>query len=299
MTASRQFIRSLPFTLGVMLIISAFPSSLYAASIQHTIAKGESLAGIALEFYGNRSNFREIALFNRIENPALVRPTMKIRLPFSELVTMREGESISMLAKKEWGNPKLFPILAAANGIRNPQSVPVGTRLRIPVMVPYTLGGGESLSTVARDFYGNPKAYTSIALASGISHPDRVPVGTALRIPLILIRSSAGGGAKAVGVRPGKRTFSGLKEAQGAYRRGEFEKARDLIERRLSVLRGKDRAKALRLLASCYYAFGEREKVIRTLKESYALDPGFVPDPAMVNPDMITLYVKAKGLPNR
>lgn len=298
MTSAEQVVRSVTFTLVAMFILSVFPPSPHAASIRHTVAKGESLAGIALKFYGDRSHFREIALYNGIENPALVRPSMKIRLPFSEMVTMQRGESISVLAKKAWGNPKLFPILAVANGIRNPQSVSAGTRLRIPVMVPYKLGRGESLSTVAKNFYGNPKAYTSIALASGISRPDRVPVGTALRIPLILIRSSGRRNAGIAVAHPGSRiakvAASGPKEAQRAFRRGEFEKARDLMESGLPMLRGKDRAKTLRLLASCYYAFGERKKAIMALRESYVLDPGFVPDPAMVNPEMMALYGKAR-----
>ena len=295
MTVFRTARTCLTLAVVAALIIFASPSHLLAGSIRHTISEGESLAGIAVDFYGNRSLYREIALYNRIENPALVRPGMKISLPFSDMLTLRKGQSISMLAKKAWGNPGLFPILAAANGIRKPQSVPAGTRLRIPVMVPYTLGRGETLSTVARDFYGNPKAYVSIALASGVSRPDRVPVGTDLRIPLIMIRSTGKKNAKTAATpKPEKVSDSWLRDARSAFRAGEYKKARGLVEDRLSTLREKSRAEALRLLASCHYAFGERDKALKALKESYALDPGFEPDPAMVNPDMMALYAKVR-----
>lgn len=305
---NRRYYMAFSVTLFVLL---AATSALNAAVTSHTIRKGESLTSIAAEFYGDREHFREIALYNRISDPSLIRPGHKIKLPYSRMVTLGKGESLSMIAKKEWGNAKLYPILTAANGLRSPEAVPAGTRLVIPVMVPYTMKKGESLAGVADDFYGNPKSYTSIALASGISNPSRVAPGTKLRVPLVLKKSATGSTKKAavsakaapssekVKSRPKKeRPVSpnkNLTKAGKAYRQGDYGKTRDLVNKALPDLRGTERAEALRLLASCQYAFGDRKGATASLRESYILEPGYKPQAAMVNPELMELHRKAKS----
>ncbi|TNF48260.1 LysM peptidoglycan-binding domain-containing protein, partial [bacterium] len=247
----------------VLLALLTVTSTLHATVTSHTVQKGESLTSIAAKFYGDREHFREIALYNDITDPRLIRPGQRIKLPYSRMVTLGRGESLSMVAKKEWGNAKLYPILAAANGLRSPEAVSAGTRLVVPVMVPYKLKRGESLSEVAEDFYGNPKAYTSIALASGISNPGRVAPGTKLRVPLVLKRSTSGSSKKAaVSSAAAPRTKKAksrskeerpvslnknLARAGKAYRGGDYGKARDLVNQALPDLRGTERAEALRL----------------------------------------------------
>ncbi len=295
----------------VLVTLLMVASSLDAAVTSYTVQKGESLTSIAAKFYGNREHFREIALYNRISDPSLIRPGQRITLPYSEMLTLGRGESLSMITKKEWGNAKLYPILAAANGLRSPEAVPAGTRLVVPVMIPYTLKRGESLSEVADDFYGNPKAYTSIALASGISNPGRVSPGTKLSVPLVLKRSTSSStkktgvsgkttpSPKTVKSRPKKeRPVSpdkNLARAEKAYRDGDYSKSRELVSQALPDLRGTEKAEALRLLASCQYAFGDRKEALVSLRESYKLEPGYVPQPAMVNPDLMKLHMRAKS----
>ena len=281
----------------VLVTLLTVASNLDAAVTSYTVQKGESLTSIAAKFYGNREHFREITLYNRISDPSLIRPGQRIMLPYSKMTTLGRGESLSIIAKKEWGNAKLYPILAAANGLRSPEAVPAGTRLVVPVMIPYTLKRGESLSEVADDFYGNPKAYTSIALASGISNPGRVSPGTKLRVPLVLKRSTSS--PKTVKSRPKKeRPVSpdkNLARAEKAFREGDYSKSRDLISQALPDLRGTEKAEAFRLLASCQYAFGDRKEALVSLRQSYKLEPGYVPQPAMVNPDLMELHKRAKG----
>ncbi len=51
----------------------------------------------------------------------------------------------------------------------------------------------------------------------------------------------------------------------------------------------------MRLLAASHYAFGKTAEAFEDIKEANALDPGFSPDPAFVNPEMMELYERAKG----
>ena len=57
-----------------------------------------------------------------------------------------------------------------------------------PIMAPtaqrYTVKEGDTLGSVAQQYYGDPQRYTDIAAASGIADPNRIEVGQELIIPL-------------------------------------------------------------------------------------------------------------------
>ena len=74
------------------------------------------------------------------------------------------------------------------NGVQDAATIPVGTRLAVPVLIPYVLKKGESISSVAGVFYGNTKVYQVIINASQIMDPTRVPAGSVLKIPYVMPR---------------------------------------------------------------------------------------------------------------
>lgn len=47
----------------------------------------------------------------------------------------------------------------------------------------YTVKSGDTLSKIAKRFYGDPNHYHQIAAASGISNPDRIDVGQEVTLP--------------------------------------------------------------------------------------------------------------------
>lgn len=47
----------------------------------HTVAKGDTLSGIALKYYGKASAYPKIADANKIKNPNLIRPGQKLIIP--------------------------------------------------------------------------------------------------------------------------------------------------------------------------------------------------------------------------
>ena len=298
--------------------------------IRHTVLQGESLSAIAKDFYGNKDLFGIVALYNGIPDPTKIRPGTVVKLPYSERIKVGKGESLSIIAKRVWKNAKLYPVLAEVNGIKKPEAVPAGTLIRIPVMVPYQLKRGETLSTVAKEFYGKTRMYNPIVLASGIDDVTRVASGTRLKVPLILVRASGNtrrapppSRATASSKRPAKRKPSpsktvvpsrkpakrkpvaskaktsspsnrSMKKAEAAYRRGDFRETRKILTSVMGRLSAADKAQALRTLAACHYAFGEREKALKALRQAYSLDPSFQPQPSMVNPDLMKLHKKAR-----
>ncbi|MCI0525008.1 MAG: LysM peptidoglycan-binding domain-containing protein [Acidobacteria bacterium] len=47
----------------------------------------------------------------------------------------------------------------------------------------YTVKSGDTLSKIAKRFYGDPNHYHQIAAANGIANPDRIDVGQELKLP--------------------------------------------------------------------------------------------------------------------
>jgi hypothetical protein len=50
----------------------------------------------------------------------------------TQIRVLESGQTLSHVASKEYGDPALWRPIAEANGVQNPRTVPVGTRLQIP-----------------------------------------------------------------------------------------------------------------------------------------------------------------------
>ena len=103
---------------------------------------------------------------------------------------LRPGDTLSGVAAR---NRVSAAALAQANGITNPDRVLAGTSLRIPGgpatagtpvagagPTSYTIKAGDNLETLARRFGTTTKA---LAAANGVRNPDRVVIGTRLKLP--------------------------------------------------------------------------------------------------------------------
>jgi LysM repeat protein len=106
--------------------------------------------------------------------------------------TVVPGDTLWDLAQRFYGDPRLFPLIAAANHIPNPNLILPGQVLIIPqrpapppppptathVVVP-----GDTLWDLAKRFYGDPFRYHEIAAANHIANPDLIIPGQKLVIP--------------------------------------------------------------------------------------------------------------------
>ncbi len=305
--------RILTRTLAIVLMFCLIPLELIAGEMTRKVGSGESLSLICQEVYGDKDLYTLVALYNGKKDPTMISPGETLRLPYSETVTLQSGESLSKLAKRVWGEPKMYPVLSWANGIQDAAKIPVGTRLAVPVLVPYVLKKGESISSVAGVFYGNTKVYQVIINASQIMDPTRVPAGSVLKIPYVMprpivkkapvrtVRKPAPKPApkpavkKAAPNRKTKNALTLLGKGENKFRAGRYGDAWTMGSDASRDLKGKDKARALRLMASCQYAFGKTNVALDDLRRAHELDPGFKPDPAYVNPEMMALYKKARS----
>jgi nucleoid-associated protein YgaU len=106
--------------------------------------------------------------------------------------TVVPGDTLWDLAQRFYGDPWLFPLIAAASHIPNPNLIFPGQVLVIPprpappASAPptvYTVVPGDTLWDIASRFYGNPFRYPEIAAANRIPNPDLIFPDQRLVIP--------------------------------------------------------------------------------------------------------------------
>ncbi|HKS44191.1 MAG TPA: LysM peptidoglycan-binding domain-containing protein [Amycolatopsis sp.] len=102
---------------------------------KYTVVAGDTLWGIAKHFYGNGNLYPVIAQANGIENPDIIRPGQVLIIPDAtnyRTYTVVDGDTLWDIAKRFYGNGNLYPVIARANGIENPDIIRPGQVLVIP-----------------------------------------------------------------------------------------------------------------------------------------------------------------------
>ncbi|MBU9765143.1 LysM peptidoglycan-binding domain-containing protein [Mycobacterium sp. TNTM28] len=97
--------------------------------------------------------------------------------------TVVAGETLSALALRFYGDAELYRLIAAANGVTDPDVITAGQRLVFPDYTRYSARPGDSLPAVASRFYGRAELSRLIAAASGIAPGAGVEPGQRLIVP--------------------------------------------------------------------------------------------------------------------
>jgi len=188
-------------TLGIALslaLVLAAPAWAESPS-DHIVQPGENLFRIALR-YGLTVD--ALATANDLSNTSRIYAGQRLVIPTGGTTTspnqppadghiVQPGENLFRIALSYGTTPQ---VLAAANGIANPNRVYVGRRLVIPgrgatSSTPaqpapsgqtYVVQGGDKLSAIARRYGVSTSA---LAQANGIRNPSVIYVGQVLRIP--------------------------------------------------------------------------------------------------------------------
>ena len=160
----------------------------------HTVVAGETLSALALRFYGDAELHRLITTASGIATPGDatlakgVADTDRVdvgeRLAFPDFTryAVVAGDTLSALAARFYGDASLYPLIATASGITNPDAIDVGQSLVIPEITRHTVVAGDTLSALAARFYGDASLYPLIAAVNGIADPDSIDVGQSLVI---------------------------------------------------------------------------------------------------------------------
>ncbi|PIE66983.1 MAG: hypothetical protein CSA23_06230 [Deltaproteobacteria bacterium] len=128
--------------------------------VVHRIGPGESISKVALKYYGDYKKYHHIANFNNMTDATRVRVGQRIMVPVIDGVSLDDLNRINTAAE-----PAALPTVAEGE---------------------YTLHKikpGQSLSKIAKIYYGDFTLYKMIAAYNGIDNPTSVKVGQTIKVP--------------------------------------------------------------------------------------------------------------------
>lgn len=267
--------------LALALVLLAVPA-VRAADNVHVVAAGESAPALAKKYYGD-SSLSDLLLRYNGKTGKMIHPGERLSIPYCEVYRTRSGDTWSELAQKHLGRATAAPALAELNGYATDQPLRVGARIVVPVVLKHTLARGESLSSLAQRFYGDPAKAATLQAFSRIEDEKRLAVGTPLEIPLIAFVRAEKTPSPAAASAPARAAaepdppivvaaspppppaadvpprFAGPLDAAGrSFASGEYDRAREILEslREIVATEGteSDRRNWGRLLAFVYIA---------------------------------------------
>lgn len=277
--------RSLPVVVCVLLSAATAAGP---AERTHVVAEGESASAIARRYYGDFSLTDLLLEFNG-RGGSVLHPGETLRIPDSPVHAVRRGDSWSAIAERYLGRASAWRAVAALNGFENGSTLRVGQHVVVPVVLDYRLGRGESLAVLAERFYGEVSRARLLAEFNGIDDPRRLSVGQSLDIPLTDFRLAKQPAPAPVPTPPADAEDPGmastLVSATEAWRRGEYGRARGLLEAVESVSGSRaQRARYWRLLAFVYVAFDADERACGAWSELEPEQAATRLDPDRVSP---------------
>jgi LysM repeat protein len=166
------------------LLVVLLPAGASPDEITHRLESGETLEEVSRRYWGD-DRWAELLRTHNGLPKSEGRPGLELRVPLPAEKTAREGDSWASLAQATLGDRALGPVLAELND-RSPSQPPrVGEPVRVPALVTYRLPVGETLAAVARRFLEGTGDWTLLARLNGFGNPDRLRVGTKMRVPIL------------------------------------------------------------------------------------------------------------------
>lgn len=153
--------------------------------VEHRVRRGDTIAGLAVRYYGDKERAEILARINGIEDVRGLRPGRRLRIPLSAAYRVRPGDTPSELSEKLLGGASRHSALMELNGLQARSGLDAGTEIEIPVLLEHTIDRGETLGEVARRFYGDAGRAAWLAEFNGIEKADAIRQGTRLQVPLV------------------------------------------------------------------------------------------------------------------
>ena len=266
----------------------------------YTARSGDTPESIAADYYGNRSLAIYISDGNGLQRGARIRPGQRVRIPTAFRYRVRHGDTLQGLAQRFLEDRRRAPFLAQLSGQKVSDKLREGQELLIPFLEAHRAAAPESLSSVARVFYGDSSKAKMLAEFNFRSSP-MLAKGEKVLVPVSHVRIRAvrllapqrSPKAKGVATVP-TLTAAPVKEAQEreaelaarvggeltvaekAYQDGDYSDVPGQLDKIITVEDPSEAqlAEIFKLKAMAYVALGMDELAVNAFREVIGAQAG-------------------------
>jgi hypothetical protein len=312
-------------SLVALLLLTSVAS---ARMVVYTARNGDTAESIAADYYGNRSLAMFISEGNGLAHDAKIRPGQKVRIPTAYHYRVRKGDTLEGLGKKFLDDVRRAPFLALFNGLKPTDHLREGQDLIIPFQHLHRAEAPESLTSLARAFYGDPGKAKLLQDFNFRASP-LLGKGEKLLVPIAHVRIRSVRLQAPAPVREGRpekiakqpaapplaaapdkeaekreeelaqKVGAELQLAEKSYKEGNYSEVPAVLDKLLAVDDPSEAqlAEIFRLKAFAYTALGMEELAVSSFREVLARKPDLTLDEATVSPKIRSALERAKKAP--
>lgn len=296
-----------------------------ARVVFYTARAGDTAESVAADYYGNRSLALFIAEGNGLKEGKL-KVGQRVRIPTAYKYKLRKGDTLEGLAQRFLDDKRRAGHLAFVNGLKLTDKLREGQELLIPFQHLHQAEAPESLSAVARAFYGDASKAKLLADFNFRSAP-MLAKGEKLLVPIAHVRIRAvrlqTAPVSAPQPHPGRpippppvaaaspdearkreeelaqRVAGQLQQAEKAYKEGAYQDVPATLDKLLAAEDPSEAqlAEIFRLKAFAYVALGMEDLASNAFREVLARKPEVALDEATVSPKIRAALDRARKAP--
>ncbi|MBX3246485.1 MAG: LysM peptidoglycan-binding domain-containing protein [Myxococcales bacterium] len=281
---------------------------------QHVVRDGETLASIAERYYGDPR--REVVLVTEngltAQGGSPIVVGLRLQIPHVAYHRVRPGETWPELATRFYGDPRRAFVLIEANHASQSEQPAEGTELLVPYPLRHVSGQRDTVTTVAKAYYGNnPEAPRRLRRFNDL-RTNRLNRGQIVLIPLDdLVLSEEGRNiiADRVGAPPPAgevrqlqaQIESELPPLGEHVRRGRYTEAVALGNRLLGTqqLTGNQIVTIQRHLGTAYVALGRDDLATQAFLAALQRQPDLQLDTIRTSPRVMQAFERARDAAQR
>jgi LysM repeat protein len=275
-------------------------------TVMHRVRQGDSLELIAAEFYGDRTKAVFIMVANKMTHVRPLRPGERLRVPISREVATAPGDTFESLAATYLGSARRGTFLAAFNGMSSDDGVPAGTVITIPFTIVHTAGSVESISEIAKAYFGDGKNIEMLRRYNFLEK-NSIERGEPLLVPVYHVRLSPAktppldveSRARREHRREAMaRAAKALPAARQAWKDGDFAAVKSALapfEPDLDYLDARDAVELGVLLGAAHVAYDETEAALAMFKRVLDRQTNHALRRYDTSPKILDVWQKAGG----
>lgn len=158
-----------------------------ASAFEHIVSTGDTLAQIAIRFYGTPRFEAALAGANSLDahGGSAIVAGQPLEVPAPSHHRVGDGETWFALARTYLGDPKRADVLARANGAVAWVPPIESQEIEIPAVVAHITAEGESMPTLAQRYYGDQNKAWELDIYNGRTSSQRILRGDVVLVPLV------------------------------------------------------------------------------------------------------------------